>query len=136
MCLQVPVGAVLEMTYYRYLYFQEDGRVLYALTVAPPHDMFRRFLNVCLRREADADAVWGTYQVQKTSVSVQAQQSWQHVRLELSIKPQMTLHGKYGYLSFDGHMTSASGNFSEWSGDRVVYDVPEEPFRFVKYKRL
>jgi F-box protein 9 len=132
----VPVGAVLEMTYYRYLYFQEDGRVLYALTVAPPHEMFRRFLKVCLSREADPDAVWGAYQVQKTSVLIEAKQSWQFVRLELSIRPEITVNGKYGYLSFDGHMSSSSGNFDEWSHDRVVYEVPEEPFRFIRNKRL
>ena len=132
------MGAILEMVYYRYLYFQEDGRVLYALTSAGPHEMFRRLRKMCLHETeyTDPAAVWGTYSVQKTQVVVNARQSWQHVRLEMTIQPQYRLHGRWGYLSFDRHMTSESGNFEDWSHDRVVFDVPEEPFRFVKDKRL
>lgn len=125
--------------YYRYLYFQEDGRVLYALTPSPPHEMFRRFLKVCLtthhKGEKDKDAVWGTYQVQKDSVTVSARQPWQHVQLELTIQPY-TENGRFGYLSFDRHMSSASGCFGEDSRDRVIYEVPGEPFRFIRHKRL
>jgi F-box protein 9 len=146
MWTEVPVGAVLETVYFRYLYFFENGRVLYALTSQPPHEMFPRFLKMCLYRpeerpeegdSIDKAAVWGTYQVQKCKVMVQAKQPWQYVRLELSIKPENTMHGRYGYLSFDRHETSISGKFdAETWGDRISYDVPDEPFRFIKDKRL
>jgi F-box protein 9 len=139
MWTEIPMGAVLENVYYRYLYFQEDGRVLYALTTSPPHEMFRRFLKVCLQRGNekvnDKDAVWGTYQVMKDSVTVSAQQPWQHVQLELTIQP-FTESGRFGYLSFDRHMTSSSGSFGDDSRDRVVYDITGDPFRFVRHKRL
>jgi hypothetical protein len=84
----------------------------------------------------DPDAVWGKYSIQKTTVTVEAKQSWQDVRLVLSIQPQYQHHGRWGYLSFDQHLSSKTGDFSDWSVDRVVYEVPEEPFRFVKDKRL
>ena len=136
---QIPVGAVLELVYYRYLYFQEDGRVLYALTASPPHEMFPRLLRVCLTGESDKTAVWGTYKVQKTAVTVAAEQEWQHVQLKLTIDTENTqLHGRNGILRLDEHYTSKRGCFSDddWQSDRISYDVPEEPFRFVKDKRL
>jgi F-box protein 9 len=139
MWTEIPMGAVLENVYYRYLYFQEDGRVLYALTTSPPHEMFRRFLKVCLQRGGekvnDKDAVWGTYQVMKDSVTVSARQPWQHVQLELTIQP-FTESGRFGYLSFDRHMTSSSNSFGDDSRDRVVYEITGDPFRFVRHKRL
>jgi F-box protein 9 len=139
MWTEIPMGAILENVYYRYLYFQEDGRVLYALTTSPPHEMFRRFLKVCLQRGGekvnDKDAVWGTYQVMKDSVTVSARQPWQHVQLELTIQP-FTESGRFGYLSFDRHMTSSSGSFGDDSRDRVVYEITGDPFRFVRHKRL
>ena len=132
MWTEVPVGAILETTYYRYLYFQEDGRVLYALTTAPPHEMFRRLRKVCLQKASDDAAVWGTYEVAKRTVSIHAVQPWQHVRLRLTIQPN-TIHGRYGYLSFDKHETSSSGDFDM---DKLDFDVPDEPFRFVRDRRL
>ena len=137
---QVPLGAVLEHVYYRYLYFQENGRVLYALTTAAPHEVFRRFLRVCLTGEPDDAAVWGRYQVRKRQVTVVAQQPWQHVKLDLTIQDDAA-HGRYGMLSFDSHVTNTSGNFdydgsAGWCPNRVVYEVPEEPFRFVRDVRL
>lgn len=131
---QIPIGAVLEMVYYRYLYFQEDGRVLYALTPTPPHEMFPRFRRMCLHRIPDRSAVWGTYTVQRTQVVVEAEQEWQHVKLELTIDLENFMHGRYGCLIFGQHWTSVSGTFDE--RDRRSYDVPEEPFRFVKDKKL
>lgn len=141
MWTEIPVGAILEMTYYRYIYFLEDGRVLYALTPSPPHEMFKRFRKVCLAHGSeeeylDPTIVWGTYEVQKTHVTVHAKQEWQYVQLHLTIQPQYLYHGRWGYLSFDKHMSSASNHFDDWSSDRVVYEVPDEPFRFVKDKRL
>jgi hypothetical protein len=84
----------------------------------------------------DPAAVWGKYSIQKTTVTVEAKQAWQHVKLVLSIQPQYQHHGKWGYLSFDQHLSSKNGDFSDWSVDRVVYEVPEEPFRFIKDRRL
>jgi F-box protein 9 len=135
MWTEIPVGAVLETVYYRYLYFQEDGRVLYALTAASPHEMFRRFLKVCLTRQPDKAAVWGTYEVSKSTVTINARQAWQYVRLEVSIQPE-SVHGRNGLLRFDRHMASSIGDFDDWSRDRTVFEVPSEPFRFVKDRRL
>ena len=93
--VQIPIGAILEMVYYRYLYFQEDGRVIYALTSAGPHEMFQRFRKMCLHSDeteyTDPAAVWGTYEVQKTHVTVKARQSWQYVQLHLTIQPHYRL---------------------------------------------
>jgi F-box protein 9 len=137
MWTDIPAGAVLEMVYYRYLYFEENGRVLYALTPAPPHEMFPRLRRVCLTGHSDRSAVWGTYTVQKTCVTVSAKQEWHHVQLTLSIDLVNRVHGRYGCLTFVDHMTSVSGNFSDdWNSDRIVYDIPDEPFRFIKDKRL
>jgi F-box protein 9 len=126
---------VLELVYYRYLYFQEDGRVLYALTPTPPHEIFPRFRRVCLQAGyTDRSAVWGTYAVQRTQVVVTAKQEWQYVKLELTIDLDNSRHGRYGCLTFDKHWSSVDGTFSDH--DRRGYDVPAEPFRFVKEKRL
>ena len=133
--IQIPVGAVLETIYYRYLYFQEDGRVLYALTCSSPHEMFRRFLKLCLTREEDSAAVWGTYQVSGRQVIVRARQPWQYVKLEMTIQP-INLHGRYGYLSFDRHVTSSCQDFNPWDSSTMEFEVPDEPFRFVKERRL
>lgn len=138
MWTDIPAGAVLEMVYYRYLYFEENGRVLYALTPSPPHEMFPRLKRVCLTGQTDRSAVWGTYKVQKTIVTVYAKQSWHHVQLTLNIDLDNRSNGRYGCLIFDRHMTSVTGNFDDddWLSDRIVYDVPDEPFRFIKDKRL
>jgi F-box protein 9 len=138
MFTEIPAGAVLEMVYYRYLYFEENGRVLYALTPSPPHEMFPRLKRVCLTGQTDRSAVWGTYTVQKTCVKVHAKQAWHHVQLTMSIDLDNRSHGRYGCLIFDQHLTSVTGNFDDddWLSDRITYDVPEEPFRFIKDRRL
>jgi F-box protein 9 len=138
MFTDIPAGAVLEMVYYRYLYFEENGRVLYALTPSPPHEMFPRLKRVFLTGQSDRSAVWGTYKVRKTCVIVNAKQAWHHVQLTLSIDLENRSHGRYGCLTFDQHMTSVTGNFddNDWLSDRIVYDVPNEAFRFIKDKRL
>lgn len=125
----------MESTYYRYLYFQEDGRVLYALTSTPPHEMFRRLLKVCLKKHDDPVAVWGTYQVQKNGLTITARQSWHTIQFDLTIE-QRSSHGRFGALTLDRHLSSPSGSFEEWSHDRVEYKVPTEQFRFVKAKFL
>ena len=127
---------MLETVYYRYLYFQEDGRVLYALTSQPPHVMFRRLLKMCLTKEPDPAAVWGTYQVQKTAVTITARQEWHTIRFELTIQVSSP-YGRFGGLVLDRHLSSPSGCFDEyWSQDLVQYKVPQESFRFVKDRRL
>jgi F-box protein 9 len=124
--------------YYRYLYFHENGRVLYALTSASPVEMFGRFLRMCLNpSETDEAAVWGTYQVHKRRVTVTARQPWQYVKFEMTIQPS-NLHGRYGMLSLDQHISNTTPDFDAASHcpHRVQYEVPEEPFRFVRDKRL
>jgi F-box protein 9 len=132
---QIPVGAILETVYYRYLYFQEDGRVLYALSSTPPHVMFKRLLKVCLHKTEDPTAVWGTFQIQKNACTVTARQSWHEVRFELTIQANST-YGRFGTLVLDRHLSSPSGTFDEWSSDLVEYKVPTEQFHFVKDARL
>jgi F-box protein 9 len=135
MWTEVPVGAILETVYYRYLYFQEDGRVLYALSSAPPHLMFKRLLKVCLNRVDDPAAVWGTFQVQKDALSITARQEWHTVKFDLTIDTN-SIHGRFGSLRLDRHLSSPSGSFEDWSGDRVEYDVPEQTFGFIRDPRL
>ncbi|KAL3916942.1 MAG: hypothetical protein SGILL_004945 [Bacillariaceae sp.] len=135
MWTEVPVGAILESIYYRYLYFQEDGRVLYALSSTPPHEMFRRLLKMVLHKTDDKAAVWGTYQVQKTHLTITARQEWHSVRFDLTIHPT-SAHGRFALLDMDRHMSSPSGCFEDWSNDRVQYKVPSEQFQFVSDRRL
>jgi hypothetical protein len=70
-------------------------------------------------------------------VTVTAQQPWQYVRFDLTIQPN-NLHGRYGMLSLDAHVSNTTPDFDEtsYSPNRVRYEVPEEPFRFVRDKRL
>lgn len=118
-----------------YLYFQEDGRVLYALSSTPPHEMFRRLLRVVLHKTPDPAAVWGTFEIQKTHLSITARQEWHTVRFDLTIHPTSEF-GRFSALSMDRHFSSPSGCFEDWSRDRVQYKVPLERFRFVRDPRL
>jgi F-box protein 9 len=56
---------VLESVYFRYLYFFEDGRVMYALTHAGPHEMIPRFRRMLIHGYGSKDkwGVWGQYQL-------------------------------------------------------------------------
>lgn len=119
--------------------------MLYALTTAGPHEMFARLRRANLQHSTgaaaaatgtahkDPAAVWGRYQVSGKSVTVVARQPWQYVKLELSIQPHYLQHGRYGYLSFDGHTTSSC---EEFTTNVVEFEVPDEPFRFIKDRRL
>ena len=109
--------------------------MLYALTSAPPHEMFRRFLQVCLKKRKDTVAVWGTYQVQKNVLKITTRQSWHTIQFELTIEP-ISIYGRFGALTLNRHLSSPSGCFEEWSRDRVDYKVPTEQFQFVKAKFL
>ena len=42
---KIPIGAILECTYYRYLHFHEDGTVRYSLTHKPPHEVIPHFIH-------------------------------------------------------------------------------------------
>jgi len=135
MWTEIPVGAILKTEYYRYLYFQEDGRVLYALSSSPPKEMFCRLLNVVLCKEDDPAIVWGTFQVQKYNCTITAKQNWHKVRFDTTIVPT-SVQGRFAALSIDRHLTSASGCFEDWSHDRVEHKVPDKQFRFIKDARL
>lgn len=136
MWTEVPIGAILETIYYRYFYFQEDGLVLYALTSAPPHEMFRRLLRMVIHKgSTDKAAVWGDFVVQKHNCTVTAKQEHTSVMFNLTIQPQSSF-GRFAALTLDNHFSSVSGNFADWSEDRVEYKVPSEVFRFVRDPRL
>ncbi|GAX15396.1 hypothetical protein FisN_8Lh308 [Fistulifera solaris] len=135
MWTEIPHGAILESIYYRYLYFQEDGRVIYALTTTAPHDMFPRLRRVNLGYTEDAAAVWGRYQVSGRQVTVIAKQPWQYVKIVLTIQP-INIHGRNGFLSFEEHLTSSNDEFNEHHVGTVRFEVPSEPFRFVADHRL
>ena len=109
--------------------------MLYALSSAPPHEMFRRLLKFCLKKKDDPAAVWGTFQVQKDILTVTARQEWHTVKFTLTIGSDKR-SGKFGLLTMDEHQSSSSGCFDYWSNDLVEYDVPEGYFRFIRDKRL
>ena len=136
MWTEIPVGAILETVYYRYLYFMEDGRVVYALTTSSPHEMIPRLVKVYTKNDFDRAAVWGTYQIKKNEVTVIAKQEWQTVKLELIIE-EVSISGRFGALTFNRHFSSSSGDFDEYySRDLAEYKVPHEPFRYLKDRRL
>eukprot|EP00532_Pseudo-nitzschia_australis_P013453 CAMPEP_0168205702 /NCGR_PEP_ID=MMETSP0140_2-20121125/524_1 /TAXON_ID=44445 /ORGANISM="Pseudo-nitzschia australis, Strain 10249 10 AB" /LENGTH=365 /DNA_ID=CAMNT_0008131747 /DNA_START=174 /DNA_END=1269 /DNA_ORIENTATION=- len=109
MWCEIPIGAVLETVYYRYLYFHEDGRCLYALSNSPPKIMFPRMLNVILHKEGtDPAIVSGIFQIQKYNCTVIAKQPWHSVKFEITIIPD-SIHGRFAALTIDRHLTSVSG---------------------------
>ena len=83
--------------------------------------------------------LYGTYQVQKNTVVVHVSHSWHEVKLEMEILDDGCIGatGKFWAMRFVRHFSSASGDFDEyWSRDLVEYDVPSEPFRFLRDWRL
>ncbi|KAK1747294.1 F-box only protein [Skeletonema marinoi] len=147
MWTDIPVGAVLESIYYRYLYFFEDGRVMYALTHAHPMEMIPRFHNMILRGYGSKDkwGVWGKYQIKKDIVRVWATQQWHDVCFQMRVLPSNKVlnydNGDRGVctsMQLDKHMSSASGNFEEDNRyDLVTYEVPPHLyFRFLRDRRL
>jgi hypothetical protein len=90
---------------------------------------------MCLKKVDDPAAVWGTYQVQKNALTIVAQQAWLTVKFELTIEANPD-HGRFGSFTMDGHFSSKSAYFDDWSRDRVEYAVPNQTFRFVKDPRL
>ena len=141
MWTEIPVGAILESVYYRYMYFKEDGRVLYALTSAPPHEMLPRFVKMTITGEKDKNALWARYEIHKHNVTVWASHPWHDVRFEMKLLSSdhkvPGVKGLFTAMSFERHTSSVSGNFDEYySTDLVKYDVPTEPFRFLRDWRL
>ena len=140
MWTEIPFGAILESTYYRYLYFFENGTVLYNLTHRPPHEQIPIFRRIISTKETKHAGIFGTYQTQKDQCVVCIQHPWHHVRLFLKIVKEGDGEGSGGRfwsLQFDKHQSSASNNFDEyWSRDLVEYDVPTHQFLFIRDWRL
>ena len=146
MWTEIPVGAILESVYYRYLYFFEDGRVMYALTHATPVEMIPRFSKMLINGYGSKDkwGVWGKYQIKKDEVRVWVSQAWHDVCFQLKVIPSNKVlhydsgdHGKCTTMALEQHMSSASGNFENDSYDLVRYDIPSSCyFRFLRDRRL
>jgi len=143
--VQIPIGAVLETTYYRYAYFQENGKVLYALSPLAPHEMIPKFVKVrkegysAMFTDHKSGILWGSYQVQKFQVTIHVSHAWHDVKLELKILEYgcEEARGRFWALSFERHFSSASGDFDEyWSRDLVEYTTPHQPFLFLRDWRL
>ena len=139
---------VLVNVYYRYLYFFEDGRVMYALTHISPMEMIPRFSKMLLHGYGSKDkwGVWGRYQIKKDIVRVWASQKWTDVCFQLKvIQSNKVLHyyagdkGVCTSMKLEDHMTSVSSNFDDDSNDLVRYDLPsgeQSYFRFLRDRRL
>lgn len=146
MWTEIPVGAILESVYYRYLYFFEDGRVMYALTHATPLEMIPRFSQMLIQGYGSKDkwGVWGRYQIKKDEVRVWASQAWHDVCFQLRIVPSNKVfhydtgdRGMYTTMVLEQHLSSASGNFEDDSYDLVRYEIPDNcNFRFLRDRRL
>jgi hypothetical protein len=126
---------------------------LYALTSAPPHEMISQFLKMkrssgsnegCLdlfaKNKIAKSAVWAYYEVKKSDLSVHISHPWHDVRMHLKILPsneQIGTNGIYHTLRLERHLSSQSGDFDEYySRDLVEYDVPSQPFQFLRDWRL
>ena len=147
MWTEIPLGAVLESVYFRYLYFFEDGRVMYALTHATPLEMIPRFRRMLVHGYGSKDkwGVWGRYQLKKDEVVVKASHDWHDVCFQLRVIPSNKIFhydsgdkGMYTTLHLEKHMSSSMGDFDEEnSPDLVNYDIPTSTyFRFLRDKRL
>ena len=146
MWTEVPHGVVLETVYYRYMYFHESGRVLYALTSRSPVEVLGRFALILAGCDDSMKKIsglaWGRYEVRMRDVTVWASHPWHDVRMELRIMDadeSRSNHfvGKNCGMTFVRHQSSARGDFDEWtSRDLVEYDVPDNCFRFLPDGRL
>jgi len=148
MWTEIPVGAILESVYYRYLYFFEDGRVMYALTHVTPLEMIPRFRRMLVHGQKseskDKWGVWGRYEITKDVVRVWIAQAWHEVCFQLKVIPSnKELHYDSGdrgvctSMCLEMHMSSVSGNFGNDSIDLVKYEIPGHSyFRFLRDRRL
>ena len=144
MWTEIPIGAILETVYYRYLYFFENGLVLYALTTASPVTMVSRIQkmikydnesNKSVTKDIndkkqnqdnsrdtnggeykDKQLVWGRYEVSKYDVQVRAKQSWCNVILDMKIIPNGygSNGGKFCTMALVRHRTSTEVDFDEY----------------------
>jgi len=140
MFTEIPFGAVLESIYYRYFFFFENGKVLYALTTAHPAEMIPRLRRVRSTFQKDGDVVWGTYEVSKYNVQVSVRHEWCHVIMDLKILKGVQVgfdgvKGRFRVLLFDKHCMSVSGDFSQWSRDLVNLDC-NSTHSFFYYKKI
>lgn len=121
MWTEIPVGAILETVYYRYMYFFENGQVLYALTTSSPLEMVGRIKNMIVDAECnDKHLVWGRYEVSKYDIQVRAKHSWCNVILDLRLiaTPHSTnalskTGGKFCTMALVRHRTSTVVDFDE-----------------------
>lgn len=146
MWTEIPIGAILESTYYRYLYFYEDGRVLYSLTSKAPHEMIPTFRRMNAARDPSAvisgpghsSLVYGSYEIQKDHVVINVRHPWHYVRMHLKVMEEgYAGPGRFWELKVEKHMSSVKNDFDEyWSRDLVEYNVPDEHFRFLRDWKL
>ena len=143
MWTEIPAGAILESTYYRYMNFFENGKLLYALTSKPPHEMipiFQTMIQNNTSSKNNVNAVLGSYEIQKEKVTINVTHAWHHVRMVLRVllDGYPGSRGRFWGLELEKHWSSKSANFDEyWSQDLVDYKVPVEPvFRFLREWRL
>jgi F-box protein 9 len=160
MFTEIPAGAILESVYYRYLYFFEDGRAMYALTHATPLEMIPRFVRMLLHGGPDSGrgrgggggggsgkdkwGVWGRYQIARDVVRVWVAHAWHEVCFRLRVIPSNGIlqydsgdRGVCTTMALEMHMSSVSGDFEDDSQDIVKYDIPEHCyFRFLRDRRL
>ena len=137
MWTEVPLGAILETVYYRYLHFCENGTVMYALTPLGPHEMIPKLLKMKQMGSPDKRIVIGRYEVCKTIVRVWAELEWCHILFGMNIitdAEQCLGGGRFSKLSLLKHQTSST-DFDD-PHDVVDFEVPSEPFRFLFDSRL
>jgi len=158
MWTEVPLGATLETVYYRYLYFCENGTVLYALTPMEPQDIIPKLLlklkgnDNSNNKENNNRIVSGKYEVCKNVARVfDIKYSWCHVVFDLQIctekeeeKEEEVDNTLFTQLFLVKHQTRTSR--TPFNGDLLDdtatnYDVtefqtPSEPFRFLFDNRL
>mmetsp|Transcript_6141 Transcript_6141/g.8939 ORF Transcript_6141/g.8939 Transcript_6141/m.8939 type:complete len:367 (+) Transcript_6141:177-1277(+) len=135
MWTEIPEGAILEQVYYRYLSFQENGTVFYALTAAPPYEMIPRFIKMKRFATADKQAVVGNYEVSKYNIKVWTSHKWSDISLELELLAKSPgSRSNFCEMKLVRHRLSPSGNFE--CDDVVEFDVPEKHFRFVRVWKL
>ena len=138
MWTEIPMGAILEQVYYRYLCFQENGYVLYALTASPPYDMIPRFARMKRTQQIDKQAVIGRYEISKHDIRVWSSHKWSDVSLDLKILSYSPYRQAPNFteLRLVRHRISQSGDFDH-SNDVVELEVPSEAiFRFVRVWNL
>jgi len=97
------------------------------------------FVRVKAGHSTRTSAIFGTYQIQKDIVTVDIEHPWHHVKLVLRVLEDgaALAKGRFWALQFEKHQSSVSNDFDEyWSRDLVEYDVPKQPFQFLRNWRL